>query len=461
MFAIKVVEKSSMELKNIKNMIMERNIMVSGAKANPFVVKVYYSFQGKKYWYIVMDFCCGGDLFSYLCEQTLFEVEQTKQFIAELILALGSLHKRKIIHRDIKPDNILIDSKGHIKLTDFGLSEIGLIDRETNSSMYGGTGLGTGGFGNANGRRGSISSFYGNNRNSFLRAAVLGTGIDSFYSNGRNNRDSFFRSSENSFIQSSLDSEDMANRSSKDSQDQANPNSNQNKANPDEDDEGSMFVKGSPDYLAPEVLLGKEHSYGVDWWAVGVITFQFLFAYPPFNDSTPDKIFANILQRKINWPENIDEYCVPPEAVDFVKQMIQIDPKDRLGKNGVEEIKNHPWFKDVNWNKIYRKTPLYVPKFDHSNPTKGFECRNEVLGFSTQFENQMFIDDTKSVTGKGSNANTPKNSSSSSAHSRFHNMTFVNIHELINKSKEEGGDEFSFFENEEFLSPPQSLDQVQ
>jgi serine/threonine protein kinase len=91
---------------------------------NPFLVKLYCCFQDKENLYFIMDFIQGGELFFHLHKEVRFDDEKTRFYIAELILALNILHKNKVIYRDIKPENILLDTDGHIKLTDFGLSRI-------------------------------------------------------------------------------------------------------------------------------------------------------------------------------------------------------------------------------------------------------------------------------------------------------------------------------------------------
>jgi len=115
-------------------------------------------------------------------------------------------------------------------------------------------------------------------------------------------------------------------------------------------------ILGTPDYLSPEVLLGhtqNSHPTAVDWWAVGVITFEFLTGVPPFTDATPEEIFQHIVNREmLDWPEDGDE-DVPESAKDFVDQMLQLDPKDRLGSHGVKELKNHEFLQTINWNTVF------------------------------------------------------------------------------------------------------------
>jgi len=109
-----------------KNQIMhvrtEREILTS-AKI-PWIVNLKYSFQDENYLYLVMDYLPGGDLMSLLMNKNILTENESKFYIAELILAVESVHKLNCIHRDLKPDNILINKEGHIQLSDFGLSKM-------------------------------------------------------------------------------------------------------------------------------------------------------------------------------------------------------------------------------------------------------------------------------------------------------------------------------------------------
>jgi serine/threonine kinase 38 len=121
--AIKKMRKEDMLSKNqITHVRTEREILTSAK--NDWIVNLKYSFQDDTYLYLVMDFLPGGDLMSLLMKKDILTEDESRFYIAELILAVESVHKMNCIHRDLKPDNILIDKDGHIKLSDFGLSKL-------------------------------------------------------------------------------------------------------------------------------------------------------------------------------------------------------------------------------------------------------------------------------------------------------------------------------------------------
>ncbi|CAN4098323.1 unnamed protein product [Withania somnifera] len=127
LFAIKVLKKADMIRKNaVESILAERDILIS--VRNPFVVRFFYSFTCRENLYLVMEYLNGGDLYSLLRNLGCLDEEVVRVYIAEVVLALEYLHSLCVVHRDLKPDNLLIAHDGHIKLTDFGLSKVGLID---------------------------------------------------------------------------------------------------------------------------------------------------------------------------------------------------------------------------------------------------------------------------------------------------------------------------------------------
>lgn len=93
---------------------------------HPFIVKLHYAFQTPEKLYFVIDFLNGGELFWHLRKEHRFSEDRTRFYAAEIVLALECLHKNGVIYRDLKPENVLLDKDGHIKLTDFGLSKTGI-----------------------------------------------------------------------------------------------------------------------------------------------------------------------------------------------------------------------------------------------------------------------------------------------------------------------------------------------
>ncbi|KAG8504697.1 Serine/threonine-protein kinase greatwall, partial [Galemys pyrenaicus] len=151
-------------------------------------------------------------------------------------------------------------------------------------------------------------------------------------------------------------------------------------------------ILGTPDYLAPELLLGRAHGPAVDWWALGVCLFEFLTGIPPFNDETPQQVFQNILKREmihkliifvdIPWPEG--EEKLSDNAQSAVEALLTIDDTMRAG---MKELKCHPLFSDVDWENLQHQTMPFIPQPEDETDTSYFEARNNaqhltVSGFS-------------------------------------------------------------------------------
>ena len=118
--AMKKMKKSEMEQKNqIEHIKAERDVLVKAK--NEWIVHLQQSFQDRDHLYLVMEFLPGGDLMTLLMRKDILTEDESRFYIAETICAIESVHKHNYIHRDLKPDNILLDAQGHIKLTDFGL----------------------------------------------------------------------------------------------------------------------------------------------------------------------------------------------------------------------------------------------------------------------------------------------------------------------------------------------------
>merc|ERR1712228_898366 len=123
-YAMKTMRKKDMIAKNqVAHVKAERDLMANAANTSSFLVRLHFSFQDDVYLYLVMEYCGGGDLMTILMREDILSENQTKFYIAELAVAINAVHELDFVHRDLKPDNILIANDGHIKLSDFGLAK--------------------------------------------------------------------------------------------------------------------------------------------------------------------------------------------------------------------------------------------------------------------------------------------------------------------------------------------------
>jgi serine/threonine protein kinase len=133
---MKVLNKDKIMAQNlVKYAMTERNVL--SITNHPFIVKLNYAFQSLDRLFLILEYCAGGDLAQHLQKEKRFDEDRAKIYLCEIILALEDLHKRDIIFRDLKPDNVVLDSEGHALLTDFGLSKEGVLDNKGAKSFCG------------------------------------------------------------------------------------------------------------------------------------------------------------------------------------------------------------------------------------------------------------------------------------------------------------------------------------
>ncbi|KAI8671503.1 CAMP-dependent protein kinase type 1 [Fusarium keratoplasticum] len=241
-YAVKVLKKAQVvKMKQVEHTNDERR-MLADVK-HPFLITLWGTFQDIKNLYMVMDFVEGGELFSLLRKSGRFPNPVAKFYAAEVTLALEYLHSKNVIYRDLKPENLLLDRHGHLKITDFGFA----------------------------------------------------------------------------------------------------------KRVPDK----TWTLCGTPDYLAPEVVSNKGYNKSVDWWSLGILIYEMLCGYTPFWDSgSPMKIYENILKGKVKYPAYVNA-----DAQNLLERLITADLTKRLGNlyGGPADVKNHPWFAEVTWDRLARK----------------------------------------------------------------------------------------------------------
>ena len=251
---------------------------------SPWVVNLKCSFQEGDYLFLVMEFCIGGDLMNLLISKNTLSEEAAKFYLCELILAIESIHQFNCIHRDIKPDNVLIDKQGHIKISDFGLAKVP--DNYFTEDLF-------------------------SNENKNIKKKI-----------GLGHRKNF-------------------------------------------------SCVGTAFYVAPEVLLKKGYGVEIDWWSLGIIFYEMLCGFAPFSSQITQEVCYKVI--------NHDKFLIfPPgnkiskDAKDLIKKLLS-DSDKRIGKKGVEEIKQHPFFNGVNWYKIKEMTPPFIPKVKSEYDCRYFE----------------------------------------------------------------------------------------
>ncbi|XP_077572525.1 microtubule-associated serine/threonine-protein kinase 3 isoform X3 [Stigmatopora nigra] len=301
-FAMKKINRQNLVLRNqIQQAFVERDILTFAE--NPFVVSMFCSFETRRHLCMVMEYVEGGDCANLLKNMGPLPVEMTRMYFAETVLALEYLHNYGIVHRDLKPDNLLITSMGHIKLTDFGLSKIGLMNMTTN--LY----------------------------------------------EGHMEKDT------REFV--------------------------------------DKQVCGTPEYIAPEVILRQGYGKPVDWWAMGVILYEFLVGCVPFFGDTPEELFGQVVSDDIIWPEGDD--ALPMDAQDMITHLLRQSPLERLGTGGASEVKQHPFFVGLDWNGLLRQKAEFIPQLDAEDDTSYFDTRSERYHHLASDEDEETNDEESSL----------------------------------------------------------------
>jgi len=252
-YAVKVLQKRMIVSRNETQHIMsERNVLLKNLH-HPFLVGLHYSFQTKDKLYFVLDYICGGELFYYLQRERVFSESRARFYTAEAGSALGYLHSRGIIYRDLKPENMLLDRQGHVMLTDFGLCKEGLIGSTRTSTFC-----------------------------------------------------------------------------------------------------------GTPEYMAPEVLLKLPYDRAVDWWCLGAVLYEMLYGLPPFYSRDKHAMYNSILYGRARLLPSAS-----PAARDLIRLLLEKTSSARLGSSPADfdAIREHAFFAPIDWAALLerRLQAPYVP----------------------------------------------------------------------------------------------------
>ncbi|XP_015838959.2 ribosomal protein S6 kinase beta-2 [Tribolium castaneum] len=267
-YAMKILHKASIvrNQKDTAHTKAERNILE--AVKHPFIVELIYAYQTNGKLYLILEFLQGGELFTMLEKEGLLLEETAIFYLSEILLAIEHLHFLGIVYRDLKPENVLLDSKGHVKLTDFGLCK------------------------------------------EHIRDGVL-----------------------------------------------------------------THTFCGTIEYMAPEILTRSGHGKEVDWWSFGALAYDMLTGAPPFQGDTRKKTIEKILRGKLFLPPYLTQ-----DSKDLIRKLLKRQVSARLGTvEGASAIKNHPFFKNVNWDDVLAKriTPP-VPESmlkKKEDDTSNFDCK--------------------------------------------------------------------------------------
>ncbi|TNN58611.1 Microtubule-associated serine/threonine-protein kinase 1 [Liparis tanakae] len=140
----------------------------------------------------------------------------------------------------------------------------------------------------------------------------------------------------------------------------------------------SVQVCGTPEYIAPEVILRQGYGKPVDWWAMGIILYEFLVGCVPFFGDTPEELFGQVITDDIVWPEG-DE-ALPLDAQHLISSLLQNNPLARLGTGGAFEVRQHSFFGQVNWNSLLRQKAEFIPHLESEEDTSYFDSESASRG---------------------------------------------------------------------------------
>ncbi|CAH9051209.1 unnamed protein product [Cuscuta epithymum] len=312
-YAMKKLKKSEMLRRGqVEHVKAERNLLAE-VDSN-CIVKLYCSFQDEEYLYLVMEYLPGGDMMTLLMRKDTLTEDEARFYVAETVLAIESIHKHNYIHRDIKPDNLLLDRYGHLRLSDFGLCKPLDCSTIQEGDFSVGENLGT------------------SSKNYDQTAAPKRTQQEQLQHWQKNRR--------------------ML----------------------------AYSTVGTPDYIAPEVLLKKGYGMECDWWSLGAIMYEMLVGYPPFYSDEP----MSTCRKIVNWKSHLkfpEEAKLSPEAKDFISKLL-CNVNHRLGSKGTNEIRPIPGLKELTGTEYIRwKLLSYLKSMMSWTPktSKSLMIRNHKL----------------------------------------------------------------------------------
>lgn len=314
-YAMKVVDREVLALKKkIQRAATEKKIL--NMLDHPFLPSLYAQFEASHFSCVVMEYCSGGDLHSLRHKQPRkrFSLSAARFYAAEVLVALEYLHMLGIIYRDLKPENVLVRSDGHIMLTDFDLSLCSdAIPAVQSQSLSSSPEL-------------PSSSSPAVSRPSSHTFSCLPSQLF------RSKKVQSFSTTKRLFV-----AEPVTARS-------------------------CSFV-GTHEYVAPEVASGQSHGNAVDWWALGIFIYEMVYGCTPFAGVTNEATLRNIVKKPLQFPTVSPLSSRETQARDLISRLLDKDPESRFGsKRGAADIKTHPFFNGLNFALIRSATPPVIPR---------------------------------------------------------------------------------------------------
>ena len=345
-YALKSMKKEMMVMKNqVGHVKAERDVLAEADLNNTWLTVLSNSFQDAQTLYMVMEFLPGGDLMSLLMKEDTFNEKVTRFFMAEAAQAISSVHALGYIHRDIKPDNILLDSRGHLKLTDLGLcKKVGDVSEGDHPEVI----L------ERLRREGKIKG-YGKEK------------METKEEETPNGPSSGMHRGKDDAMNMSIDGTTTAPYKPPP---RPLPPAGKTRR------EMAFSTVGTPDYIAPEVLAaqngasGYSYTCAVDWWSLGVIMYECLVGYTPFYADDPVTTCRKILRWRqcLEIPGEVKSR-LSPECIDFLSCLLA-GPESRIGcesddelesANGFLQVVKHPWFNNFDWDGTKQSEGLLLP----------------------------------------------------------------------------------------------------